>query len=165
MKGKGAIVAVLLVIIAGFIQAQIPNKRQLPRKPPSNQQEILQEMRELEDTFRDAFLEGMSAWWVQHLDEHYSGLNADGQIANKEQAIKLYNSGAVKYEEIILSDISARIFNGDCVLATGRSAVKGTYKGQDFNGEYYFVHVWVKDGTDWRLASSQVTRTGNLQDR
>lgn len=163
MRAKSGFAAVLLMIGIGLIQAQAPGKKAVARKPIANQQEILQEIRELEDTFRNAFLEGMSAWWVQHLDEHYSGLNADGQIANKEQAIKLYNSGGVKYEEMMLSDISARIFNGDCVLATGKIATKGSYKGQDFSGEYYFVHVWIKDGTDWRLASSQATKTGNVQ--
>jgi hypothetical protein len=161
MKAKSAVLIILLVISLG--QAQTPGKKTAVRKPPANEQGILQEMRELEDTLRNAFLEGMSAWWVQHLDEHYSGLNADGQIANKQQAIKLYNSGEVKYEEIILSDISARIFNGDCVITTGKTTTKGSFKGLEFSGEYYFVHVWIKDGTDWRLASAQSTRTGKVE--
>src|SRR5215470_17205977 len=126
MKAGVTFVTILLMIGAGLIQSQTAGKKPAPRKPPANEQEILQEMRALEDTFRNAFLEGMSAWWFQHLDEHYSGLNADGQLASKEQAIKLYNSGEVKYEEIMLSDIGARIFNGDCVIATGKAATKGS---------------------------------------
>lgn len=162
MKPWSAI-AVLLILATGIIHGQTSGKTPAVRKPVANQQEILQQVRELEDTFRNALLEGMSAWWPQHLDEHYSGINPDGQIADKKKTIQLYSSGDVKYDEIMLSDISARIFNGDCVIATGRAATKGSYKGQDFSGEYYFIHVWIKDGTDWRLASSQATRTGNLQ--
>src|SRR5215471_16017065 len=163
MKARVTFVTILLMIGAGLIQSQTAGKKPVPRKPPANEQGILQEIRELEDTFRDAFLEGMSAWWFQHLDEHYSGLNADGQIANKQQAIKLYNSSDVKYDEMIMSDVNARIFNADCVITTGRTATKGSYKGQDFSGEYYFVHVWIKDGTDWRLASAQSTKVASSQ--
>ena len=154
---------IFLLMGTGLTQSQAHGQKTLPRKPIANQPEIIQQVRELEDTFRNALLEGMSAWWPQHLDEHYSGINPDGQIADKKQAIQLYSSGEVKFEEIALSDIGARIFNGDCVITTGKTATKGTYKGHDFSGEYYFVHVWIKDGTDWRLASSQATRTGNLQ--
>ena len=107
---------------------------------------------------REAFEEGKSAWWDQHLDEHYSGLNAEGRIANKAEVIYLYNSPELKYEQVVVSDVAARIFNGNCVIATGKSAIKGSYKGQDIGGNYYFVHVWIKEATDFKLVSAQATK-------
>jgi ketosteroid isomerase-like protein len=53
--------------------------------------------------------------------------------------------------------MSARIY-GDCVIASTKSSMKGSYKGRDFSGDYYFVHVWVKEGEEWKLANSQATK-------
>src|SRR5215471_17308789 len=86
------LIVVLVLFAAGLIRGQTSGKTP-PRKPVANQPEIMQQVRELEDTFRNALLEGMSAWWPQHLDEHYSGINADAQIADKKRAIQLYSSG------------------------------------------------------------------------
>jgi len=149
-----------LIVIAGLgrLEAQTSGKKALPRKAPANEQEILEEIRQLETSMREAFEEGKSAWWEQHLDDHYSGLNAEGRIANKADAIHLYGSPELKYEEMVVSDAAARIFNGDCVITTGKSAVKGSYKGQDIGGDYYFVHVWIKDGTEFKLVSAQTTK-------
>jgi len=157
---KTAILWILLILVAGFdlLEAQTSGKKALPRKAPANEQEILQEIRQLETSMREAFEEGKTAWWEQHLDDHYSGLNAEGRITNKADAIHLYGSPELKYEEMVVSDAAARIFNGDCVITTGRSAVKGSYKGQDIGGDYYFVHVWIKEGTDFKLVSSVVSK-------
>jgi len=158
MKAAGAAVMLLLVIATGVLYSQTSGKKPPVRKAPTNEEEIIQEVRELEDSLRNSFIDGKTIWWEKHLDAHYIGLNADGRNINKERAIELYGSDDVKYEEIVLSDISARIFNGDCVLDTGRTSVKGSYKGQDFSGDYYFVNIWIKQGTDWKLASSQSTK-------
>lgn len=126
--------------------------------PPANEQEILQEIQQLETSLRSAFEEGNTIWWDQHLDDHYSGLNADGRLANKTDAIQLYKSPELKYEQVVASNVAARIFNGNCVIATGRYDIKGTYGGRDISGDYYFVHVWIKDRDEFKLASSQATK-------
>lgn len=157
MKFKSGFLSIVLIIGIEMIYAQSPGKT-APVRKPANEQDILQDIRELETSLRDAFTDGKTVWWENHLDAHYSGLNADGQIANRSQSIQIYGSSDLKYEEINLSNINARIFNADCVISTGRSAVKGSYKGLDFSGDYYFVHVWIKNGADWKLASSQTTK-------
>ncbi len=159
MKKPSACVCILVMLTAGFgvLEAQTSAKK-LTRIAPKNEQEIIHDIQELEQSLRTALLDGKSAWWERHLQGHYAGLNPDGQSASKAETIKLYESPDVKYEEVNLSDMNARIFNGDCVIATSNSVIKGSYKGHDFSGGYYFVHVWVKEGTDWKLANSQATR-------
>jgi len=159
MKFKSSFLFVALIMGMGLMQAQTSGKKTAPvRKAPPNEQDIMLEIRELETSLRIAFMDGRTVWWENHLDDHYSGLNAEGKIANKSETIQIYSSSELKYEEINLSNINARIFNTDCVIATGRNAVKGSYKGLDFSGDYYFVHVWIKNGNDWKLASSQTTK-------
>jgi hypothetical protein len=149
---------ILLVMAAGFglLEGQAPAKKQA-KAAPRNDQEILHDIQELEQSLREAFVDGKSAWWDRHLDEHYAGMNPDGVLVRKSDLIQLYGSRDLQYEEMDLSDMSARIYD-DCVIASTKSAVKGTYKGQDFSGTYYFVHIWVKEDNDWKLANSQATK-------
>jgi hypothetical protein len=140
----------------GFLGAQTTGKK-AAKTANRNDQEILHDIQELEQSLREAFLDGKSAWWDRHLDEHYAGLNPDGVVVRKTDLIQLYASPDVQYEEVNLSDVSARIY-GDCVIANTKSAIKGHAKGQDFSGDYYFVHVWIKENNEWKLANSQATR-------
>jgi hypothetical protein len=140
----------------GSLGAQATGKKAV-KTATRNDEQILHDIQELEQSLREAFLDGKSAWWDRHLDEHYAGLNPDGVMVRKTDLIQLYASPDVQYEEVNLSDVSARIY-GDCVLASSKSAIKGRAKGQDFSGNYYFVHVWVKEDNDWKLANSQATR-------
>lgn len=156
MKLKTAF-CIALILGMGLAQAQTSAGKSA-RKAPANEQEILQDIQQLETSMRAAFEDGKTVWWDQHLDEHYSGMNADGRITNKADAVQLYNSPEIKYEEVVVSNVAARIFNGECVIATGKASIKGSYGGKDIGGDYYFVHVWVKNGTEFKLASSQATK-------
>ena len=167
MKNQSARLCILLIIIIagtagfGFVGAQTSGKK-MARIAPASEQEIIHDIQELEQSLRAAFIDGRTAWWEVHLEEHYAGLNPDGRSANKAETIDLYRSPEVNYEEMNVSDMTARIFNGNCVIASGKSTVKGSYKGHDFSGEYYFVHIWIKELTVWRLANSQATRLPDL---
>jgi len=155
MNFKNGLFCMVLVIGIGLAQPQASKSL---RRVPANEPEILQEIQGLETSLRAAFEDGNTIWWEQHLDDHYSGLNAEGRIANKTDAIHLYQSPELKYEQMAVSDVAARIFNGDCVIATGKATIKASYGGKDVSGQYYFIHVWIKEGTDFKLASSQMTK-------
>lgn len=160
MKNSIASLLIILAIICGFafLRAQTTAKKALKSAPArNNDEEIIHDIQELEKSLREAFVDGKSAWWDRHLDEHYAGLNPDGVIVRKADLIQLYGSTDVKYDEVNLSDMSARIY-GDCVIASTKSGIHGSYKGQDFSGEYYFVHVWTREGQEWKLINSQATK-------
>lgn len=163
MKNTALILWMALAIAApsAWPQEQAPARKTTKTAPrttaPKNEEEIIHDIQELEKSLRAAFVDGKSNFWDRHLDEHYAGVNPDGKVVRKADLIQLYGSADLKYDEVNLSDMSARIY-GDCVIATTQSEIKGSYKGQDFSGNYYFVHVWVKEGQEWKLAQSQATK-------
>ena len=164
MKNKSTGLGIFLavsILIVGFacLYAQTPSRKsaKTAAKTTSNDEQIVHDIQDLERSLREAFVDGKSAWWERHLDDQYAGMNPDGQAVNKAKIIQLYGSPDMKYEEVNLGDMSARIY-GDCVIAATKSAIRGSYKGQDFSGDYYFVHIWVKEGQDWKLANSQATK-------
>ena len=160
MKIKIPFFCIVLMLGTALMRAQSRSGNPASH-PPANEQEILQDIQQLETSLRAAFEDGNTIWWDQHLDDHYSGLNADGRLLNKTDAIQLYKSPELKYEQVVVSNVAARIFNGDCVIATGRYDIKGSYGGRDFSGDYYFVHVWVKNRDEFKLASTQATKVAS----
>src|SRR5579864_5436353 len=125
-----SIVLGLSMIVAGFgfVQAQTPGKKTAkPAAKGNNDEQIVHEIQDLERSLREAFVDGKSAWWERHLDSHYAGLNPDGQTVNKTGLIQLYGSPDLKYEEVNLGDMSARIYD-DCVIASTKSTIRGSYK-------------------------------------
>lgn len=158
---KNLIVSLLFILTFAygfaFLQGQTPAKKAARPAPARNDEETIHDIQELEKSLREAFVDGKSAWWDRHLDEHYAGLNPDGVIVRKADLIQLYSSADVRYDEVNLSDMSARIY-GDCVIASTKSAIRGSYKGQDFSADYYFVHVWTRESNEWKLANSQATK-------
>ena len=160
MKLTSALLFVLLVL--GALQAQTSKK---PRPKPAAQapaaesdREISKEILELEETMRRAAMNGDSTWWDLHLDENFVGMDADGRVINRAEAIQLHNSKDLKYDNIYLHDMTIRTFNKDTVVINGKTDVEGSFQNQNIGGNYNFLRVWVKEGQDWKLAASSVTR-------
>ena len=164
---KIAFLCMLLFLSIGIAQVQTSGKH-APKTPtkssaaPSDQ-EISKTILEFEETLRRAALAGDSTWWERHLDDNYIGVDPQGQISTKADAIQLHNSPDLKYEEIHLSDMTIRTYNSDTVIINGKSEIYGSYKGENIGGDYHFVRVWIKEGTDWKLAMSQTDRMAKPQ--
>lgn len=104
---------------------------------------------------RRSALAGDGSWWERHLDENYVGVDPEGKISTKAEAIQLHSSPDLKYDEVNFGDFTLRTYNGDTVVLTGINTVSGSYKDKDFSGQYHFVQVWIKEGEEWKLAVSQ----------
>src|SRR5947208_10763317 len=159
MMMKIAFLCVLWISGMVVAQAQTSPKR-TPKTPAKTSaaptdKEISKTILGFEETLRRAALAGDSTWWERHLDDNYIGVDPQGQISTKADAVQLHNSPDLKYEEIHLSDMTIRTYNSDTVIINGKSEIYGSYKGQNIGGDYHFVRVWIKEGTDWKLAMSQ----------
>jgi len=159
---KTLFLCMLLFHNIGVAQAQTSQKR-APKSPPKgsavpSDKEISKTILEFEETLRRAALAGDSTWWERHLDDNYIGVDPQGQISSRADAIQLHNSPDLKYDEINMSDMTIRTYNSDTVIIDGKSEIYGSYKGQNIGGEYHFVRVWIREGTDWKLAVSQTDK-------
>lgn len=125
-----------------------------------NDKEIVTTIRELEESLRRAALHGDGSWWELHLDDNYVGVDPQGQTSSKADAVQLHNSPDLKYDEVNFGDFTVRTYNSDTVVLTGVNTIAGSYKGQDFSGNYHFMQVWIKEAAEWKLAVSQSGKLG-----
>ena len=160
MKFTSTLLFVLLVFGVGQAQTSKKSRPKPAAQAPAaeSDREISKEILELEETMRRAAINGDSTWWDLHLDENFVGLDADGRVINRTEAIQLHNSKDLKYDNIYLHDMTIRTFNKDTIVINGKTDVEGTFQNQNIGGNYNFLRIWVKEGQDWKLAASSVSR-------
>lgn len=157
MKPGTIILVVLLPLSAVLLQAQSVRKR--AGAPVVNSpQQIAQEIQHMESTLRIALMKGDASWFQEHLAENYAETDADGRVSSRSEVIEFYRTTQPEYDTWNLSDGTARTYNGNTVILTGKIDLEGTVRGQRVSGAYRFTRVWIKQGLEWQLAASQITR-------
>ena len=105
----------------------------------------------------NAYLKGDTARLAEIEASDYTGTDPSGHVSNKAQDIADVKSGTFKAESFKLDDMKVTMVNATAAVVTGRSTIKGTYKGQDISGQYRFTDTWVKRQGRWQCIASQAT--------
>jgi Domain of unknown function (DUF4440) len=156
---KPRLVMLVLLSLPAFApgNAQSTHKR-APNPVVSSPQQIAETIQRLEAEMRIAIMKGDASWFEQHLAEHYTETDDQGKLKSREEVIQFFRTTQPEYETWNLSEGTAQTFNGNTVILTGKVDLDGTVRGQHVSGAFRFTRVWIKQGLDWQLATTQYTR-------
>ena len=153
----GIVMLVLLVPAFILLQGQSGHKR--PATPAvSSPQQIAEAIQHLENEMRIATMKGDAGWFEQHLAKNYAETDPEGKVSDRAEVIQFYRTTAPEYDSWNLSEGTARTYNGNTVILTGKLDLQGRVRGQHVSGSYRVMRVWIKQGMEWQLAASQSTR-------
>jgi ketosteroid isomerase-like protein len=79
-----------------------------------------------------------------------------GAEVDKASLLEVIQSGALRFETIEPAEIRLR-FYGDTAIATGRTHMYGRFWDVPFTAHSRYAHVYVRQESQWRLASAQGT--------
>jgi len=91
------------------------------------------------------------------LAEDWIGIDFEGTVSNKPQALKGIASGAANLESVVLRNMKVRVF-GNMAVITGTDTERGEYHGKDSSGRYVWTDVFVRRNGRWQAVSSQSTK-------
>ena len=146
----------ILLLLASVLHAQTA-RRGAARRAENSQQQIAQTIQRLEDELRMATMKGDAGWFEEHLAADYVDIDAQGKTSNRAQIMKSYRGTPPEYDSWNLSDATALTYNGNTVILTGKLEVQSTVDNKPVNSAFRFLHVWIKEGSDWQLAAQQAT--------
>ncbi|MGC1906677.1 MAG: nuclear transport factor 2 family protein [Candidatus Acidiferrum sp.] len=88
--------------------------------------------------------------------DDFAGTLSHGQIVNKTLFINAVQTGEVKYDAFLASDVNVRLFR-DTAVATCLWSARGVYKDQRFSSQMRTIHVYINTPRGWRVVSGQIT--------
>ena len=91
------------------------------------------------------------------LAEDWTGIDFEGAVLSKAQALRGIRSDSASLESTVLRDMKVRVY-GNTAIVTGSDTEKGEYHGQDSSGKYLWTDVFVRRNGRWQAVSSQSTK-------
>ena len=159
MKPQMRMLVPLLLASLVALHGQTTRKR-AATPAVSSPQQIAETIQHLESELRIATMKGDPAWFEEHLAENYAEIDAQGKVTTRAEVIEFYKTAQPEYDTWNLSEGTARTYNGNTVILTGKTEFAGTVGNKPVSGAYRLTRIWIKQGLDWQLAAQQASRIG-----
>jgi len=116
------------------------------------------ELKALEQQWSGAYMKGDTSFLKSVEAEDWTLVDPDGMVMTKAQDIKELEDKTFVVKSSSMSDVKVQMLGENYACATGLGTMNGTYKGEDFSGDYRFMDIFEKKSDKWRVMRSQVTR-------
>lgn len=118
---------------------------------------IEQAVLKLEAEWVDALVKADGAALEKLYSDNLTYTHSSGSTDTKAEYITNLKAGKTKYESLMREDVKVRVF-GNTALHTSKTHIKLISNGQPSSFAVKMLHVWVKEGSSWRMVAHQTTR-------
>lgn len=91
--------------------------------------------------------------------DDFAIVNFDGQIADRDLLSQALSGGYLVVEKSPANNLRSRTYNGDTAIVSGDSTFKGSLQGASFTNDVVFTVTCVKVGSNWKIASTQLSNS------
>jgi hypothetical protein len=123
----------------------------------SGKNSVEQTLIQMEHEWSQADVQKDAAALNRILAEDWLGIDFEGTLLTKAQALRGIGSGSGSLESTVLRDMKVRVY-GNTAVITGADTEKGEYHGKDSSGKYLWTDVFVRRNGRWQAVSSQSTK-------
>ena len=93
------------------------------------------------------------------LADDFIAISSRGEVRNKAQEIGDFKAAPdFAVADFSLDDLQKRVFSGTAI-ATGRSTLRVTYKGQNNTSQFRYTRIYRRRKSGWQAIAQQLTRT------
>jgi Domain of unknown function (DUF4440) len=141
-----------IVAACVFLAAGLPSAH-----GKSGKDSVEQTLIQMEQDWSQADIKKDSATLDRILAEDWIGIDFEGTVLNKAQALKGIASDSGSLQTTVLRDVKVRVY-GSTAVVTGTDTEKGQFHGRDSSGKYLWTDVFVHRNGRWQAVSSQSTK-------
>ena len=139
----------MLAVSANALQAGMPKVQK---------HESRHEIDQLEQTWRDAILNGNPDALGSLLADDYMAITPAGTIQTKDQTLSNLRARRIHVTALDVSDRKVR-FYGTTAVVTSLAEVQGTNADGDVTGSFRYTRVYVRDAQgNWKIVSFEASR-------
>src|ERR1700745_1243953 len=115
------------------------------------------EIETLESQWRTALVQNDVATINRLLADDYLGINPNGTLETKADALALRRSGTMKISSMDPINLKIRVY-GDTAVATSQVEVQGHDGERDISGRYHYTRVYSHKSGEWKVVSFEASR-------
>lgn len=146
------------VLLASTVLA-LPASAEAPH--PKRKDDYKHQVEKLEETWRNAELNGDVDAMDKLLSDDYVGITLAGQVVTKEQQLDRMRSRSLVLTKIELSDEKIKIIGSTAAIVTSLADVDGTNDGEPMHGTFRSTRVYARLPSGvWKITNSEATRVG-----
>jgi Domain of unknown function (DUF4440) len=105
-----------------------------------------------------AFLDADPAALERVLTADFTLTLSNGEISTRADEINELRSGKLHYDVFENYDMKARLYGDNTAVVLGKTRVKGTSEGKQFDRVVQFTDTLIKRDGRWQLAAGHVSR-------
>ncbi len=105
-----------------------------------------------------AFLDADPAALERVLTADFTLTLSNGEVSTRADEINELRSGKVHYDIFENYDMKARLYGDNIAVVLGKTRVKGTSEGKQFDRVVQFTDTLIKRDGRWQLAAGHVSR-------
>jgi ketosteroid isomerase-like protein len=150
---EGAILLLLAACTPGFVpSAQAKSVPILHRED-----KLHKEIENLEAEWRAALVQNDVTTVSRLLADDYLGINPNGTLETKADALAQQRSGTMKISSIEPENQKVRVY-GDTAVVTSKVQVEGHDGERDISGLYHYTRVYSRRDGQWKVVSFEASR-------
>jgi ketosteroid isomerase-like protein len=146
-----------MLLLAACLLLYSPPARALSVPLLHKEDHLRREIENLEAEWRTAIVQNDVATANRLLADDYLGINPNGTLETKADALAQRRSGALKVSSIEPANIKVRVY-GDTAVVTSQVKIEGHDGDRDISGRYHYTRVYSRRGGEWKIVSFEASR-------
>jgi ketosteroid isomerase-like protein len=147
----------MVLLLAAFLPGIPASMHAAPIPLLHREDRLHREIENLESQWRTAVLQNDVATVNRLLADDYLGINPNGTLETKADALAQRRSGTVKISSIEPDNVKVRVY-GDTAVVTSRVDVSGHDGDRDISGRYHYTRVYNHRSGVWKIVSFEASR-------
>jgi ketosteroid isomerase-like protein len=115
------------------------------------------EIENLESQWRAALVQNDVATINRLLADDYLGINPNGTLETKADALAQRRAGTTKISSIDPVNLKVRVY-GDTAVVTSQVQIQGHDGDRDISGRYHYTRVYSRRSGEWKVVSFEASR-------
>ena len=154
LSGRDAAAVLLLAAcLMGFAQAA-----QAIALPLLHREDKLhREIENLESEWRNGLIQNDVATASRLLADDYLGINPNGTLETKADALAVRRSGVLKISSIEPDNVKVHVY-GDTAVVTSQVELQGRDGERDISGRYHYTRVYSHKSGEWKIVSFEASK-------
>lgn len=146
-----------MLLLAAFLPGIPTSTHAAPIPLLRRDDRLHREIENLESQWLKAVVQNDVATVNKLLADDYLGINPDGTLETKADALAQQRSGTLKITSIDPDNTKVRVY-GDTAVVTSRVDVVGHDGDHDISGRYHYTRVYSRRSGEWKVVSFEASR-------